>query len=130
MSRAVGGSRGVFARYVVVGTFVTLIDFAVTLAAALAMHYLVANTLGFVVANAVQFVANHRWVFGRKLVASELPRLYLLTFGISVFALAASNAIVYAGVAVLGIHLVYAKVLSAPFVLALNFGMRRAFAYR
>jgi putative flippase GtrA len=120
-----------FLRYVIVGTFITLLDFTVTLTTAKAVHYLIANTLGFVIANGVQFVINHTWVFRRALEGNgALGRTYLFTLAISLTALSASNLGVWVGVSLLGLQLVYAKVLVMPVVLAINYGGRRLLVYR
>ncbi|HET7403392.1 MAG TPA: GtrA family protein [Usitatibacter sp.] len=112
------------------GVMAFAIDLAVTMAALPLVHYLVANSAGFLVANAAQFVVAHTWVFGRSLRDRDLPRLYAVTLAISGAGLAASNAIVWLGFGVMGAPLVPVKMAAAVLVLLLNFGLRRAFAYR
>ena len=119
-----------FFRYAATGVMAFAVDLAVTLATLPLVHYLVANTLGFLVANAAQFVVAHTWVFGRSLRDRDVPRLYALTLGISSAGLAASNAIVWLGYGVMGAPLVPVKMAAALLVLLLNFGLRRALAYR
>ena len=119
-----------FLRYAATGVMAFATDMAVTLATVPFVHYLVANTLGFIVANAAQFVVAHTWVFGRSLRDDDVGRLYVLTAGISALGLAASDAIVWLGVGVLGVPLVASKVVAAGLVLLLNFGLRRRLAYR
>jgi putative flippase GtrA len=119
-----------FLGYAATGVMAFAIDLAVTLATLPWVHYLVANTLGFLVANAAQFVLAHIWVFGRSLRDSGVARLYLVTLAISTLGLAASNGIVWAGYGVLGAPMVPVKMAAAILVLALNFGLRRAIAYR
>lgn len=119
-----------FVRYAATGLMAFAIDLAVTLASLPWVHYLLANTLGFLVANAAQFLVAHTWVFGRSLHDPGVGRLYMLTVAISTAGLGASNGIVWAGYGVLGVPLVPVKMAGAILVLVVNFGLRRVFAYR
>jgi putative flippase GtrA len=117
-------------RYAVVGAMAFCIDFAVTLPAATVMHYVVANSIGFVVANLAQFLVAHGWVFGRPYRWRNLHVPYVATLAISALGLALSNAIVYAGIEWAGIELAASKVVAAGVVLVSNFALRRLTVYR
>src|SRR6266513_4377020 len=124
------GQGGAFLRYVVIGTLAFCVDFAITLALATHWHYLVANTVGFVVANLLQFVLVHRWVFRRSFERYSLARFYSGMLTISVLGIACSNALVFAGVDLLLMPLAVAKVASAVIVLFFNYSLRVAILYR
>ena len=119
-----------FVRYAATGAMAFVTDMAVTLATVPFMHYLLANTLGFVVANAAQFAVAHTWVVGRSFADEDLLRIYLTTLAISGLGLAVSDGIVFVGVGVAGVPLVLSKVAAAGIVLVLNFSLRRVTAYR
>jgi putative flippase GtrA len=119
-----------FLRYVLVGTLAFVVDLSVTLAlVVLVPHYLVANTLGFMTANGLQFFIAHHWVF--EGAAETTPwKAYCATLGISVAGLALSNLLVYAGVDGLGLPLAVAKAVTAVLVLGFNYLLRVALVYR
>lgn len=121
---------GLLVRYVVTGFAAFGIDTVITLTGALFVHFLIANTLGFVIANAAQFVVVHRWVFGKRFETRSIVPLYLATLGISLAGLGLSTAIVYGGVAWLGLSLFHAKVLAAGAGLMFNLSLRMATVYR
>lgn len=117
-------------RYSATGALAFAIDFAVTLSAATAVHYLVANALGFAVANLAQFLLAHGWVFGHRYRWSGLPAAYLATLTISAVGLALSSAIVYAGIEWAGVGLAVSKAFAAGIVLVSNFALRLLTVYR
>ena len=120
-----------FFRYAVVGILAFLIDLMVTLALLPATpHYLLANTVGFIAANLVQFVLAHKFVFGHKLNGKFLFSAYLATLVISAMGLALSNALVFVGVEVIGMVIVLSKAVTAVIVLAFNYIARVATVYR
>jgi putative flippase GtrA len=119
-----------FLRYALVGTLAFVVDLSVTLAlAAIVPHYLVANTLGFMAANGLQFFIAHHWVFAGA--AGTTPwKAYCATLGISVAGLALSNLLVYAGVDGMGLPLAVAKAATAVLVLGFNYLLRVVLVYR
>jgi len=121
---------GAFLRYAVIGTLAFCVDFAITLALATRWHYLAANTIGFMVANLLQFVVVHRWVFRRSFERDSLARFYSGTLTISVVGIACSNALVFVGVDLLAMPLAVAKAASAIVVLFINYSLRVAILYR
>ena len=122
--------RGAFARYTLVGTLAFCVDFSITLALATRWHYLIANTVGFIVANLMQFILVHRWVFRHSFERGSVARFYSGTLTISLLGIACSNAFVFIGVDLLSMPLIYAKPFSAVIVLFLNYSLRVAILYR
>ncbi len=121
---------GPLPRYVVAGGLAFVTDLAITLALSQAVHYLVANTVAFFLANLGQFFLVHRWVFGRPLRGQRLLPPYLATLGISLAGLGASTLIVSLGVGFLGQPLAGVKCVAAVVVLLLNYALRAGFVYR
>ena len=115
---------GTFLRYAVTGVFAFLVDLVITLALSKAVHYLIANSVGFVVANFLQFLVVHQWVFRQPFKEKKVFSLYLATFAISLLGLLSSNVFVYFGVEVLGLSLAIAKAITAVIVLGINYSLR------
>jgi putative flippase GtrA len=124
------GHGGALLRYTLIGTLAFCVDFAITLALATRWHYLVANTVAFIVANLLQFILVHRWVFRRSFEGDSLSRFYSGTLTISFLGLACSNALVFVGVDLLAMPLAVAKAASAVIVLFFNYSLRVAILYR
>ena len=124
------GHSGAFLRYALIGTLAFCVDFVITLGLATRWHYLIANTIGFVVANFLQFVLVHRWVFGHSFERDSLARFYSGTLTISLLGIACSNALVFAGVDLLAMPLAVAKAASAIIVLFINYSLRVAILYK
>ena len=121
---------GTFLRYSVTGVFAFLVDLVITLALARAVHYLIANSAGFVVANFLQFLIVHQWVFRQPFKGKKVFSLYLATFAISLLGLFSSNVLVYIGVEVLSLSLAIAKAITAIIVLGINYSLRVAIVYK
>jgi putative flippase GtrA len=119
-----------FLRYSVTGVFAFLVDLAITLALSRAVHYLVANSAGFVVANFLQFLIVHQWVFRQSFKGKRVFSLYLATLAISLLGLVSSNVFVYIGVDLLGFSLAVAKAITAVIVLGINYSLRVASVYK
>lgn len=118
-----------FLRFAAAGAVATGVDMAVTLALLpWSPHYLLANSAGFIVANLIQFVIVHRWVFGGETRLSACEA-YIATLGISLLGLLLSNVFVFLMVGIAGLHIVLAKLISAFATLIFNYGLRRALIY-
>lgn len=124
------GQSGAFLRYALIGTLAFCVDFAITLALATHWYYLLANSIGFIIANLLQFILVHRWVFRRSFERDSLPRFYSGTLTISLLGIACSNALVFVGVDILMMSLLLAKAVSAVVVLVINYSLRVAILYR
>lgn len=66
------------ASYLVVGGIAFIVDASITMMLAKHIHYVAANTAGFIVANLVNFLLAHKWVFHGKLEPVELGRATLI----------------------------------------------------
>src|SRR5262249_54530138 len=119
-----------FARYFVVGTIAFAVDLALLMALAPHLPLLAANTIAFAVANVVNFILAHVWVFRRPFRARELPRQYVSVLGVSVVGLALNDALVWLGVAVAGAPIVVAKVIATLVTLVWNYFARSLWIYR
>lgn len=119
-----------FLRYAVTGAFAFLVDLVITLVLSRAVHYLIANSAGFVVANFLQFLVVHQWVFRQPFKGKNVISLYLATFAISLLGLFSSNVFVYLGVEVLGLSLAIAKAITAIMVLGINYSLRVVSVYK
>jgi putative flippase GtrA len=118
-----------FVRYVVIGGLAFSIDLAITLVLAMRWHYLIASTIGFVIANLVQFILVHRWVFRRSFKRRTLVRNYAATLSISLFGLVCTSILVFVGVDILSMSLTATKAATAVIVLFINYSLRVAVLY-
>ena len=118
-----------FLRYAVIGTLAFSVDLTITLVLAMHWHYLVANTIGFVIANVLQFVVVHHWVFQRSFKGEMLMRKYAATLSISLFGLACTNIFVFIGVDLLSMPLAVTKAMTAAIVLFINYSLRVVILY-
>lgn len=117
-------------RYLVVGTIAFVIDLGLLLALVPLMPLLAANTVAFLVANAANFVLGHVWVFGRSLRDPRIARHYGAVLAASLVGLAINDAVVWAGVVVVGASVIVAKVAATAVALAWNFAARALWIYR
>jgi putative flippase GtrA len=120
-----------FSRYVIVGAVAFAIDATLLLAlAASGMHPVAANTIAFLVANAINIVAAHHFVFGSSARTSDWRVLYVLILTISVVGLAINDLLLFAAIALLGLPLLGAKVFATLMTLVWNFWARKRLAYK
>jgi putative flippase GtrA len=117
-------------KYLVVGSAAFVIDFSLTAIAAEFMPLLLANTLGFLVANFANFAAAHRWVFGGRHGFRNLWQAYVAVLAISLVGLAINDAVVWTGVELLDFHLLSAKVAATIAGLVWNYLARTKFVYQ
>lgn len=117
-------------RYAVVGAVAFAVDLSCLLALADHMPLLAANTIAFLVANAVNFVLGHVWVFGRPLLGLGIARQYAAVLGVSIVGLAINDALVWGGVVVAGLDIVVSKIIATGVVMAWNFLARSLWIYR
>lgn len=117
-------------RYLVVGAVAFAIDLGCLLALVDQMPLLAANTLAFVLANAVNFWLGHVWVFGRTLRGPRLGRQYAAVLAISIVGLAINDALVWMGVVVAGAGIVASKVVATVAAMFWNYAARAKWVYR
>lgn len=116
-------------RFGVVGAVAFLIDTGLTLLLAQALHYVAANTVGFFVANAVNFLLGHFWAFRDVTPGCSAARTYPLILAVSAVGLGLSDLLIYALVGLAGMALLPGKVVTAGLVMIWNFGARHYWIY-
>ena len=116
------------ARYFVLGVGTFLIDAGVLLALNGLVPLVAANTVAFLVANVANFAIGHRWVFGRRFEPGW-ARQYSQVVAISVVGLALNDALVWAGVVLLALPVLAAKVIATLVTFGWNFAARARFVY-
>lgn len=119
-----------FKAYLIVGGASFLIDFAITLLLVPYLHYLWANTLGFLIANAFNFLAGHRYVFKRPWHLADMARAYPAVLSVSVIGLILSNVLMYVFIEQMAMDLIPAKIVTTALVLIWNFSARLRFIYK
>lgn len=117
-------------RYAVVGIVAFAIDYATTRLLVDFLPLLVANTIGFLIANTVNFCMAHRWVFGFAWTKEKLLSTYFAVLGVSVVGLMINNMVVWVSVGVVGVTLLFGKVLAAAIVMLWNFLARLFWVYK
>ena len=116
--------------YLIVGAIAFLIDIALTIYLARFFHYVIANTLGFVVANLANFLLAHKWVFNHDFSRPQLARAYPPVFAVSIIGLLLSDLFIYIFIDMLGLDLIPGKVATTALVLIWNFYGRIIFVYK
>ena len=114
----------------IVGAIAFLIDIALTVYLARFFHYVIANTLGFVVANIANFLLAHKWVFNHDFTRPQLTRAYPPVFAVSIIGLLLSDLFIYIFVDMLGLDLIPGKVATTALVLIWSFYGRIVFVYK
>jgi len=117
-------------RYGVVGMLAFAIDYGVTAIAFTLMPLLVANSIGFAVANIANFVLGHLWVFRDARGNGHWSRAYVGTLGVSALGLLLNNAIVGLAVGLMGEPLLWGKVAATAIAMGFNFFARHIWVYR
>ncbi len=117
-------------RYCVVGAVAFGIDYGVTLLLVEFTPLLVANSIGFLVANVANFLMAHSWVFRHEWNLDKMVGIYLSVLLISVIGLILNNAVVFAMVGLAGLSLLFGKVVATATVMAWNFLARLLFVYK
>ena len=117
-------------KYGIVGSIAFVIDYSVTALCVRIFPLLIANTLGFTVANIANFLMAHTWVFAGRHAFRSLWHAYLAVLSISIVGLAINDAVVWTLVEVLGLSLFPAKVGATIVVLFWNYFARVAIVYK
>ena len=117
-------------RYCVVGLVAFVIDYSATALLVRVLPLLVANTLGFWIANIANFVLAHLWVFGRGYAMGKLFRAYVAVLAISIMGLILNDLIVWITVAQVEMSLLSGKITAAALVLLWNYFARVAIVYK
>jgi len=117
-----------FARFFLVGVTATLIDFGLLILFTefFGTHYLVGNTLSFLVATVFNYAVSMLFVFKRKDDISR-QKEFLIFLVLSVIGLAINSACMWATVSLLSLDYRIAKLLATVITTAWNFISRKVF---
>ncbi len=125
------GVRREFIRYVLVGGFAFVCDTSTlfSLTQFLKVNYLISAPVGFIVGTAVNYVLSRTWVFQRRSIVNTSAELAIFTL-IGVVGLGLNELILWMFQSKLGIHYMFAKVVSGIVVFMWNFGARKIALFR
>ncbi len=125
------GVRSEFIRYVLVGGFAFVCDTSTlfSLTQFLKVNYLISAPVGFIVGTAVNYVLSRAWVFQRRSIVNTSAELTIFTL-IGVVGLGLNELILWMFQSKLGIHYMFAKVVSGIVVFMWNFGARKVALFR
>ena len=117
-----------FMKFGVVGVIAFLIDYGLLAFCTEILHvnYLVSATISFTVSVVFNYVASMRYVFTHKEGLSRRKE-FVIFVALSVAGLIINNAIMWAGVELLGIHYLIVKIFATAVVMVWNFVTRKVF---
>ncbi len=113
-------------RYLVVSAAALAVDFGLLflLSEAWGTHYLIANPIAFALGALVAYVGSVHWAFRHRKVSSKgLELAIFITIGIG--GLAVNEAILWLGIEVAALSLLFAKAAAAMTSFAFNFIVRK-----
>ena len=119
-------------RYIASGIVAFSFDFAIfyTTTEYLDLHYLLANFLGFLVGLATAYSMNILWVFPKRRYRQRVGTEFTIFIVIVALGLGLSQAGMWFFVRVLGLNLVYAKILVSFFVMVFNYASKKLILFR
>lgn len=117
-----------FAKFGVVGVIAFVIDYGllVLLTEVFGVNYLISATISFVVSVVFNYVASMRYVFTHKEDMSR-RREFIIFIVLSVIGLIINDAMMWAGVDLLGISYLLVKIVATVVVAIWNFITRKIF---
>jgi putative flippase GtrA len=118
------------AKYAVVGAISCAIDFCLTFALLSFTSLLIANTIGFAVANAANFILGRAMVFERPPDGRSVAGEYWRVLAISLVGLAINDFVVLFCVHAVELGVLASKVIAAALVFVWNYAARTQFVYR
>jgi putative flippase GtrA len=129
MERRPGAPLGELGRYTVVGGIAFVVDCSVLYGlTALGVNYILANTASFALANVVNFLLGHYYVFETR--GQDLRSAYFAVLGISIAGLLLNDLVLYLFVEHLRLDVMAAKVGATILCLFFNFFARKALVYK
>jgi putative flippase GtrA len=118
-------------KYMCLGAFAFTVDAGLLLLLVRAhVHYIVANTLSFLIANCINFAVGHFYVFGQRTSRRGLFATYLAVLAISLIGLLLNDGVMVICVDWLMLSIVSSKILATLVGLLWNFLARKTFVYR
>ena len=121
-----GALSGELIRYLAVSAVALAVDFSLLflLSEALGAHYLIANPIAFALGALVAYVGSVHWAFRHRKVSNR--RLELAIFlAIGLGGLAVNEGILWLGIEVAALSLLFAKAAAAATSFAFNFIVRK-----
>ena len=117
-------------KYLVVGGLSALADWALfaLLLYGFELHYIVAATISFVIATALNYVMSVRFVFGASRRGAR--NAMMLVYAVSAVGIVINLAVLSAGVDVFGLHPLVAKVIASSMAVFWNFLARYFYIFR
>ena len=121
------GSRSAmeFARYFSASLIALVLDVAVLQIAALAVHYLLAASLGFVVGAMTSYVLATRWVFRRRRLVDHAPIELSAFVAIGLVGLGINDLVIFLAVDKWSLSLIAGKLIAAGVTFFFNYAARK-----
>ena len=117
-------------KYIVVGFITMVIDFGVTWLLLPEFQLIIANSIGFLLANVTNFLLAHRWVFQSDVPTQQSAKTYVSVLGVSLVGLLLSDFIVWLAIAQWDAPFLVSKIWAAITCLIWNFSARKIWIYR
>lgn len=121
--------RNTAIRYAVVGGVAFAIDLGLLLLLSPLVPLVLANTIAFLAANAVNFLIGHLWVFGSTGRDSDILAKFGAVLLISIAGLVLNDAFVWIGVILLDASMVMSKIAATLAVWGWNYWARALWVY-
>ena len=114
-----------FARYFSASLIALALDVAVLKIAALAMHYLLAASLGFVVGAVTSYLLATRWVFRRRRLVDHAPMEFSAFVSIGLAGLGINDLVIFLAVDKWALSLIAGKLIAAGITFFFNYAARK-----
>lgn len=117
--------------YLIFGVLTTLVDFIIYLIClTFSVNYLLANIIAWSVAVIFAYITNKLFVFDSKSLKLNVVTEELFSFiGARLFSLAFSLVFIYSAVTLIGVPVVLSKIISAIFVVIINYVISKLFVF-
>ena len=114
-----------FSRYFIVSLIALGIDVSVLLAAARAMHYLLAATLGFVVGSVASYLLATRWAFRRRRFGARAHTEFAVYALVGVLGLGLNDLVIFLAVGSAELPLLAGKLAAAGITFLFAYAVRK-----
>lgn len=121
--------RNLLYGYAFIGALAFAIDTSASLVLAEWMHYVAANSAGFLTAFAFNYAAGHRYVFRRSFSRQEIAASLPPVLMISLAGLGLSDLLIILFHGVMNFSLLPAKIMTASLAMVFNLGARLYLVY-
>ena len=117
-------------KYIIAGFITMVIDFGVTWLLLPEFQLIIANSIGFLLANVTNFLLAHRWVFQSEIPPQQSAKTYVSVLVVSLVGLLLSDCIVWLAISQWDVPFLISKIFAAIICLVWNFGARKIWIYR